>query len=105
MDIVVREIERRPRASVLEVEIRRVGSSVGASFFLLCSIRRLAAARGGYRVVVKVEEHPRPGQMLVGFLAAVDEPPAQADPAFRDLVGRAQVVALEPFAPVCDAAR
>jgi hypothetical protein len=104
MDIVVREVERRPRASVLEIEIRAVGSSVGASFFLLCSVRKLALERGGYRFVVKAEEHPRRGHMLVGFLTSAEEPPENADAAFRDLAG-AQVVALEQFAPICDAAK
>ena len=49
MDIVAQELERRPRASVLDIRIRSGGSSVGASFFLLCSIRQLAKLRGGLR--------------------------------------------------------
>lgn len=100
MDITLREVERRPRASVLAIEIRQVGSSVGSSFFILCSIRRLAQQRGGYRHIVKLEEHPARGQMLVGFLRSAADSPAGADPAFA--VPGAQVVELEQFAPICD---
>lgn len=102
MDISLREIERRPRASVLAIEIRKVGSSVGSSFFLLCSIRQLALARGGFRHVVKLEETPQRGQMLIGFLTSAGEPPGNADPAFTAAAGKAQVVELEQFAPICD---
>ncbi len=103
MDIVVRELERRPRASVLAVETRAVGSSVGASFFLLCSVRDLARVRGGYRYVVKLEERPAPRQMLVGFLRARDESPETLGAEFASLRGAEAVIDLEPFAPICDA--
>jgi len=102
MDIVIRETERRPRASVLDIEIRQVGSSVGSSFFLLCSIRTLARLRGGTSYIVKLEETPGRGQMLVGFLSSADEPPGNADPAFRAALGAAQVLELEQFAPICE---
>ena len=46
MDIVLKEVERRPRASVVEIRINSVGSSVGSSFFILCSIRQLAKLHG-----------------------------------------------------------
>ena len=98
MDIVVKEIERRPRASVLEITVYSVGSSVGSSFFLLCSIRQLARLRGGYRHVVKPEEHPRRGQMLIGFLRSVDETPVAAGAEFAG----AAPIELEQFAPICD---
>lgn len=97
-DIVVKEIERRPRASVLEITIRSVGSSVGSSFFLLCSIRQLAQIRGGYRYIAKLEEHPTRGQMLVGFLRAADEPPANAGAELAASVA----IDLDQFAPICD---
>jgi hypothetical protein len=102
MDITLREVERRPRSSVVAIEIRQVGSSVGSSFFVLCSLRRLAQARGGFRHIVKVEETPARGQMLVGFLRSAGDPPGGADPAFDALGARAQVVELEQFAPICD---
>jgi len=105
MDIVIRETERRPRASVLDIEIRQIGSSVGSSFFLLCSVRSLARLRGGFRHIVKLEEHPKRGQMLIGFLNSADEPPGNADPAFRAAGGAAQVAELEQFAPICDQMR
>jgi hypothetical protein len=102
MDISIRETERRPRASVLAVEIRQVGSSVGASFFLLCSVRKLAKARGGFRYVVKLEETPARGQMLIGFLNSADDPPAAADPAFAAAGDQAKVIELDQFGAICD---
>lgn len=102
MDISLREVERRPRSSVLAIEVRQVGSSVGSSFFIACSLRRLAQARGGFRHIVKAEETPARGQMLVGFLGSASDPPGGADPAFEALGPRAQIVELEQFAPICD---
>jgi hypothetical protein len=101
-DISVREIERRARASVVVVEMRKIASSVGSSFFVLCSIRKLAKARGGFRYVAKLEETPGRGQMLIGFLKSADEPPANADPAFGAPGAKTQVIELEQFAPICD---
>ena len=101
MDISLREIERRPRSSVLAIEVRDPGSSVGGSFFILCSIRKLALGRGGYAFIAKKEEHPRRGQMLVGFLRSEGESPAAADPA----LAAEKVVGLEQFAPICDQMR
>jgi hypothetical protein len=101
MDIVLKEVERRPRASVVEIKINSVGSSVGSSFFILCSIRQLAKLRGPYRYIVKLEEHPKRGQMLVGFLGDAEESPASAGPEFSR-AGREAVIDLEQFAPVCD---
>ena len=102
MDISIRETERRPRASVLDIEVRQIGSSVGSSFFLLCSVRKLDRARGGTGHIVKLEETPKPGQMLIGFLKSADEPPGNADPAFAAAGARAQVVELEQFGAICD---
>lgn len=102
MDISVREIERRPRSSVLAIDIRQIGSSVGSSFFLLCSIHQLAKQRGTDHIV-KIEEFPARRQMLVGFLNSPGEPPAATDPAFAGFEGKAQVVGLAQFAPICDA--
>ena len=102
MDISVRETERRPRSSVLTIEIREVGSSVGSSFFLVCSIRKLAKERGGFRHIVKLEETPARGQMLIGFLKSADELPANTDPAFAGAGGKAQVIGLDQFGAICD---
>ena len=101
MDIVLKEVERTPRASVVEIRINSVGSSVGSSFFILCSIRQLAKLRGPYRYIVKREEQPKPNQMLVGFLGDAEESPASAGPEFSR-VGREAIIDLEQFAPVCD---
>lgn len=102
MQIVLKEVERRPRASVVEIKINSVGSSVGSSFFILCSIRQLAQLRGPYRYIVKLEEQPKRSQMLVGFLSDPGESPASAGPEFS-LAHREAVIDLQQFAPICDA--
>jgi len=103
MDIVVKEIERRERSSVVEVKINALGSSVGSSFFLLCSLRRLALERGGYRYIVKIEEQPKRGQMLVGFLRSPEEEPGSLGKEFSALRNKDAVIDLEQFAPICGA--
>ena len=103
MDIVVREIERRERSSVLEIAIKSVGSSVGASFFLLCSIRRLALERGNYRYVGKIEDRPQRGQMIIGFLRDPKEDLSVIAPEFQAPADKAAVIDLEQFAPICAA--
>jgi len=105
MDISILETERRPRASVLDIVIRQIGSSVGSSFFLLCNVRKLDQVRGGSGHIVKLEETPKRGQMLIGFLKSADEPPGNADPAFAAAGSAAVVVALDQFAPICDQMR
>ena len=101
MDIKVREVERRERSSVIQVDIQSIGSSVGSSFFLLCSIRQLALQRGGFRHIIKIEEYPQRGQMLIGFLRAAGENPADLGPEFRKLGDREQAIDLEQFAEIC----
>jgi len=98
MDIVITEVERNPRTSVLEIKINTVGSSVGSSFFIVCSLSDLAKKRGGFRYLVKMEDKPKRGQMLVGFLNSADEPPATVDTKFAGV----KVIDLEQFAPICD---
>jgi len=102
MDIVVREIDRRPRTSVLQIDIKKIGSSVGSSFFLLCSVRRLAIQRGNYRYIVKVEEKPKPGQMIVGFLREASEDPLTLSAEFKSVDRTNGIIDLEQFAPICD---
>lgn len=102
MDIVVREIDRRPRTSVLQIDIKKIGSSVGSSFFLLCSVRRLAIQRGNYRYIVKVEEKPKPGQMIVGFLREAGEDLVTLGAEFKSVDRTNGVIDLEQFAPICD---
>lgn len=98
MDIVLTEIDRQPRTSILEVQITSIGSSVGSSFFFLCSIRDLARQRGHFRYIAKAEEQPRHHQMLVGFLNGPTEEPARLD---QRLAGQ-PVIDLDYFAPICD---
>jgi hypothetical protein len=98
MDIVVTEIERHPRTSVVDIQIKAVGSSVGSSFFLLCSVRDLAQQRGHYRYIAKAEGQPHPNHMLIGFLKSATDKPEQLD---TRLMGQ-QVIDLEQFAPICD---
>ncbi len=101
MDIVIREVERRPHASVIDIKITDVGSSVGSSFFLLCSIRQLAQLRGNYRYVVKVEEKPKRGQMVVGFLRDRSDRVSELGPEFASLDASKAVIDLDEFAQIC----
>jgi len=98
MDIVVIETDRHPWTSVVEIHIKTIGSSVGSSFFLLCSIRDLAQQRGHYRYIAKVEEQPSQNHMLIEFLRDSAEAPEQLD---TRLAGQ-QVIDLDRFAPICD---
>lgn len=99
MDIVVAEVERRPRVSVLEIRIQAIGSSVGSSFFLLCSVRDLARQRGNFRYVSKIEGNRR---MLIGFLRHAGEPAANLGQEFAEAGAAATEIDLEQFAPICD---
>lgn len=101
-DIVIRETERRPSVSVLSIDINTVGSSVGSSFFILCSIRQLARLRGGYRYIVKIDRHGKPAQMIVGFLRSRDDAPGTLGPEFANARPTPEVIDLDTFAPVCD---
>ena len=98
MDIVITETERSERTSVVHIHIKAIGSSVGSSFFLLCSVRGLAQQRGPYRYIAKAEGQPHPNHMLIGFLKSLTDKPEQLDPR---LMGQ-QVIDLEQFAPICD---
>ncbi|TKB80931.1 MAG: hypothetical protein E8D45_02190 [Nitrospira sp.] len=75
--------------------------SVGSSFFLLCSLRQLAELRGHYRYIAKIEETPKPGQMLVGFLRSPEEPLSAIDPGFIGNHPRLAVIDLDQFAELC----
>ena len=99
MDIVVAEVERRPRVSVLEIRIQAIGSSVGSSFFLLCSVRDLARQRGNFRYVSKIEGNRR---MLIGFLQHAGEPAVNLGQEFAVAGAAATEIDLEQFAPICD---
>ncbi len=98
MDIVIAETERGARTSLLDIRIGTVGSSVGSSFFIVCSLRELARQRGGFRHVAKLEFGGARPKMLVGFLERADEAPEALDPR---LAGQT-VIKLEQFAPICD---
>lgn len=102
MDIVVAEVERRPRVSVLEIRIKAIGSSVGSSFFLLCSVRELARERGNFRYISKVEGNRR---MLIGFLQHAGEPAANLGQEFAEAGAAATEIDLEQSAPICDRMR
>lgn len=94
-DFTLREIERRPRSSVLLIEIRDIGSSVGSAMIIAYMLARLAEERGGYRYLVKVDFRGNPERMLVGFshtpnvrLQSIDpEPPASAAEVDLDIFG------------------
>jgi len=101
MDIVVAEVERRPRVSVLDIRIKAIGSSVGSSFFLLCSVRDLARQRGNFRYVSKIETNAQ-GRMLIGFLQHAGDPAANLGQEFAEAGTAATEIDLEQFAPICD---
>jgi hypothetical protein len=101
MDIVVAEVERLPRVSVLDIRIKAIGSSVGSSFFLLCSVRDLARQRGNFRYVSKIEK-AADGRMLIGFLQHAGESAANLGPEFAAAGSAATAIDLEQFAPICD---
>jgi hypothetical protein len=104
MDIVVAEMERRSRVSVLDIRIKAIGSSVGSSFFLLCSVRELARQRGNFRYISKIETNAR-GRMLIGFLQHAGEPAANLGREFAEAGAAATEIDLEQFAPICDGTR
>jgi hypothetical protein len=94
-DFTLREVERRPRSSVLQLDVKTMGSSVGSSMLIACMLTRLAEERGGYRYLVKVDERPgNPKQMLVGFSNKPGEAPKSIDP---ELAATAMEVDLEVF--------
>ena len=95
------EVERRPHSSVIDVKITLTGSSVGASFFLLCSIRQLAQLRGNYRYIVKLEEKPKRGQMLIGFLRDPSESLSAIGPEFAEIDVHKTVIDIDQFAELC----
>lgn len=101
MDIVVREVERRPRVSLLKIEINRLGSSVGSSFFILCSVRELARQRGFSPYIVKIEDRRGPADLRVGFLASREEDPANLGPDFAGSRAPDDVIDLDRFARIC----
>lgn len=102
MDIVLQELERRPASSVIAIKINKIGSSVGSSFFLLCSVRRLAQDRGNYRYIALKEDFPSRQQMLVAFLKSADADPVQADATLAGLVPPAKIIDLERFTQICE---
>lgn len=96
-DFTLREVERRPMSSVLQLDIKNMGASVGSSMTIACMLARLAQERGGYRYLIKLE--PRPSnhnQMLVGFSHKPNENPQSIDP---ELPASAMVVDLDAFGP------
>lgn len=98
MDIVVTETERPPRTSVIAIQIKTIGSSVGASSSLLCSVRDLAQQHGHNRYIAKVEGQPSHDHMSIGFLRSSTEAPEQLNPR---LTGQ-PVIDLQQFSPICD---
>ena len=104
MEIVVREVERRPRISIVQVEITKVGSSVGSSFFILCSVRQLAKARGATPHIAKIDLPGKGSRMAVGLLSGPGEPPAALGAEFAVEGAKIDVMDLERFAPICDGA-
>ena len=90
MDIVIRETERRPRSSLVEIMVKNPGSSVGSSFFLLCSLRTLGRERGYPRYIAKAEDFPVLRNEAVAHGAETEEYAAAhtADGIFGYDIGR-----------------
>lgn len=61
-------------------------------------MRDLARSRGNHRYIVKIEDQPRRGQMLVGFPRAADEAPEKLDTRFSGQ----KVIDVDYFAPISD---
>ena len=68
--------------------------------FIACSLRKLAQERGT-RYIATIDEYPKPGQMLVGFLRDTTDDPAMLGPEFKNVRRPADVLDLEQFAPLC----
>jgi hypothetical protein len=102
MDIVIRETERRPRSSLVEIIIKNPGSSVGSSFFLLCNLRKLGQERGYPRYIAKAENFPADRTWLVAFLNDPADDPRQVDSDLVRFKGALPILDLEQFAPICD---
>ncbi len=80
-DFTMREVERRARSSLVQLDIKNIGGSVGSSMIIACMMARLAEEHGGYRYLVKDDSRPgNPGQMLVGFSHKPHEKPQSIDP-------------------------
>jgi len=87
IDLSLKEVERRPKSSVVQIDIKKIGSSVGSSMLIACMIHQLADERGGYRYIVKLDERPNNrGQMLIGFMRNGDEKPKSLDPEFPEVM-------------------
>lgn len=96
-DFILREVERRPQSSVLQLDIKQIGGSVGASMITACMMIRLAEERGGYRYLVKLDKRAtNPGQMLVGFSHQPNPAPQSIDP---ELPASTPVLDLDTFGP------
>jgi hypothetical protein len=86
------------REIAMPIRLNTAGSAVGSSFFIVCNLSDLTKQRGGFRHIVKIEEKPRRGQMLVGFLNSADELPETVNAQFAG----ATIIDLEQFTPICD---
>lgn len=76
-----------PLSAVVQIDIKKIGSSVGSSMLIACMIHQLADERGGYRYIVKLDERPNNrGQILIGFMRNGDEKPKSLDPEFPEVM-------------------
>ena len=63
-------------------------------------LRKLARERGTH-YIAKIDEHPKPGRMLVGFLRDAGDDPAALGPEFANVRRPEGVLELDQFAPLC----
>ena len=105
MDISLKEVQRRLRSSVVQVDIKKLGSSLGSSMMIACMINQLADVRGGYRYIIKLDDRAEnSSQMLIGFMRSAEEKPRSIDEEFPEVMSVIDLTELgEELRKVCGA--
>lgn len=99
VDVIVTEVERQERMSVVDVQFN-YGPSVASSVFIACSFAKLAQLRG-YRYTAQVENFRKEGRYLIGFIPSLSKEAIAAlgtEFAKHDV---AQVIDNEVFESIC----
>jgi hypothetical protein len=99
VDVIVTEIERKGRTSIVDVQFN-YGPSVASSVFIACSFAKLAKVRG-YRYTVQVEDFGKEGRYLVGFIPSPSKEAITALGAEFKKHDSSQAVDNEIFEPIC----
>lgn len=99
VDVIVTEIERKERTSIVDVQFN-YGPSVASSVFIACSFAKLAKLRG-YRYTVQVEDFGKEGRYLVGFIPSPSKEAIAALGEEFEKHDLSQAVDNEIFEPIC----